>query len=170
MKKFTDLNTPPRTLPNHFWPVLSCAIFVFLVVGFCLYKPGKASLLNELTGYVLLLGWLLLGLAVLRAPKQASPSTKATAGDVRENPWAATKSLARTAFGTVFFGAMIYSGTAAFWTNKVFYWPGGRGRPSFYVFWSDSAVLAFATALTWILVGLIGCFALLRSYWVTDDF
>lgn len=169
MKKLTDLSTPVRTSSSHFWPVLSYAIFAFLVLGFYLYKPGKATLLNDLTGCVLLLGWLLLLLAVLRTPRQASPSTRATDGDIRENPWEAMKSFAKVAFGMAFCGGMIYSGATAFWRNKVLYWPGGRGKPSLYVFWSDSAILAFAMALTWLLLGLITGFALLRSYWLADD-
>ncbi|WP_139237325.1 hypothetical protein [Polaromonas sp. YR568] len=167
-KKRTDLGAPPRTSTSHFWVALSVAIFVFLVVGFFSYKPGKASLLNELTGYVLLLSWLLLLFAVLRAPRQTSSPTRATAGHTHENPWEATKSFGRSVFGMVFFGGMIYAGAAAFWTDKVFYWPGGRGMPSFYVFWSDSAILVFATALSWIFIGLMGCFALLRPHWVAD--
>lgn len=169
MKKLTDLRTPPSTSSGHFWVALFGAIFVFLVVGFSLYKPGKASLLNELTGYVLLLGWLLLFVVILRTPGQTSPSTRATARDTRESPWEAMKSFGRVVFGMLLSGGMIYSGITAFWANKVFYWPGCRGKPSFYVFWSDSAVLAFAAALTWIFIGLIVCFVLLRAYWIDDD-
>jgi hypothetical protein len=148
--------------------ILPLLIFCFIFFGFYSYSPGQRSLLNEVTGWALILFWAYILVLVLNKSRSTSSSASPNAGDIRENPLEGIKAFAMAML--MFFVAcgFIYTGLSAFWSTKVKYWPGGRRiGASLYVFWSDSLVLAFATSLTWLIIGVCAVFAVYRGFLVT---